>query len=80
MQHKFLVDERKSCSGIKKNNGGIRIYEKRTYEHFGILRKFFRGGVVEAAMLRSLWWLGSLTWCLQWRVVGPRCIGGSALP
>jgi hypothetical protein len=23
MQHELLVDERKSCSGIEKNNGGM---------------------------------------------------------
>jgi hypothetical protein len=79
MQHELLVDERKSCSRIKKNNGGMGIYEKRTHEHFVILRNFFRGGVVEAATLRSLLWLGSLTWYLRWRVVGPRCIGDTAL-
>jgi hypothetical protein len=54
MRHEFLVNERKGCSGIKKNKGGMRIYEKRTHEHVGILRNLFRGGVVEAATLRSL--------------------------
>jgi hypothetical protein len=63
----------------KKENDRIGIYEKRTHEHFGILQNFFRGGAVEAAMLRSLLWLGSLTWCLRWRVVGPRCIGDTIL-
>jgi hypothetical protein len=79
-QHEFLVNERKGCSGIKKDKGGIRVYEKLTHEHIGILWNFFCGGVVEAATLRSLLWLGSLRWCLRWRVVGPWCIGGTALP
>jgi hypothetical protein len=54
MHHELLVNERKGCSGIKKDNGGMRIYEKRTHEHFGIIWDLFRGGVVETATLRSL--------------------------
>jgi hypothetical protein len=58
----------------------MRVYEKRTHEHFGIIRNLFHGGVVEMATLRSLRWLGSLAWGLRWRVVGPWCIRGAALP
>jgi hypothetical protein len=80
MHHELLVNERKGCSEIEKDKGGMRVYETRTHEHFGIIRNLFRGGVVETAMLRSLRWLGSLAWGLRWRVVGPWCIGGAALP
>jgi hypothetical protein len=54
MHHELLVNERKGCSGIKKDKGRMRIYEKRTHEHIDIFRNLFRGGVVEAATLRSL--------------------------
>jgi hypothetical protein len=80
MHHELLVNERKGCSGIEKNKGGMGVYEKHTHEHFGIIRNLFRGGVVETATLRSLRWLGSLAWGLRWRVVRSWCIGGAALP
>jgi hypothetical protein len=51
------------------------IYEERTHEHFGILRNFFHGSVVDVDMM----WLGSLTWFFRCRVVGPRCIGGTTV-
>jgi hypothetical protein len=54
MHHELLVNERKGCSGIKKDKGGMRVYEKRTHEHFGIIRNLFHGGVVETATLRIL--------------------------
>jgi hypothetical protein len=54
MHHELLVNERKGCSGIEKDKGGMRVYEKRTHEHLGIIRNLFRGDVVEMATLRSL--------------------------